>query len=92
MPNLYNNDLWLEPTFYLIMYDPFHDMCNRMRRQRMRRRIAPYSLHSPLSVLSPFDNMDLEQQLGKKNAINWPKVSDDRVWCFFLLIVVTEID
>jgi len=43
----------------------------------MRRHIAPYSLHSPLSVLSPFDNMDLEQQLGKKNAINWPKVSDD---------------
>ena len=79
MRNFYNNDLWLEPTFDVIMYDPFHDIENRMRRQRMHRHISPYSRYYPSSLLSPFDYLNLEQQSEKRNANTneWPQVSDD---------------
>ena len=75
MRNFYSNGLWVEPTFDLILYDPFREIDNRLRRQRMRRNIAPYSIHS--SSFWPFEYSSLDKQLDKKNANNWPQLSED---------------
>ena len=77
MRNFYNYDSWLEPTFDLILYDPFRDIENCMKRQRIHRHITPYSFHYPSSLFSHLEHLDLEQQLAKKNAKNCPQVNND---------------
>ena len=72
MRHFFKSNSWLEPSFDLILYEPFGEIENHhINRQRMQRHFP-----SPFSLFT--NEYNLEPKLNKKSVHNHlPQVSDD---------------